>query len=186
MNFNWIDLTLFIAGSLLLAWLSRKPLRRPGSHGFYRFFAWELMLVLGLLNRPQWDADPFSPHQLTSRVLTMTSLVLVLAAVIALRRHGAATRQRTDGALYDWEKTSRLVNSGIYRYIRHPMYASLMALNWGIFMQAPSWLGAAPAVIASFFLLLTMRQDEIECLRYFGDAYADYMRRTARFIPGVY
>jgi protein-S-isoprenylcysteine O-methyltransferase Ste14 len=116
----------------------------------------------------------------------MTSLVLVLAAVFALKKRGAATQQRTDGALYDWEKTSQLVDSGIYRYIRHPMYASLLALNWGLFLPVPSWLGATLALIASFFLLLTARQDESECLHYFGAAYADYMRRSARFIPGVF
>ncbi len=40
------DTQLILAGSLLVAWLSRRPLRHPGSHGFYRFFAWEGILVL--------------------------------------------------------------------------------------------------------------------------------------------
>ena len=40
------DLTLFLAGSAAIVWLSRKPLRKPGSHGFYRFFAWEAILGL--------------------------------------------------------------------------------------------------------------------------------------------
>ncbi len=41
------DLTLLLAGTALVVWLSRKPLRKPGSHGFYRFFAWEAILGLG-------------------------------------------------------------------------------------------------------------------------------------------
>ena len=36
----------FIAGTAVLAYFSRASFRVPKSHGFYRFFAWELILVL--------------------------------------------------------------------------------------------------------------------------------------------
>ena len=34
------NLPLLLTGTAGLLWLSRKPLRNPGSHGFYRFFWW--------------------------------------------------------------------------------------------------------------------------------------------------
>lgn len=180
------DLQLFAAGSAVIAWFSRKPLRHPGSHGFYRFFVWEGILALFVMNRNAWGMDPYSVHQLISWPLLFGSIALVALGIIALIKGGRATGERTGGGFYEWEKTTALVTTGIFAHIRHPMYASLLALTWGAFFQAPSWTGVAIALPATLFLLLTVRADERECLAYFGTAYAEYMRRTRRFIPGVF
>jgi len=176
----------FVAGSALLLWLSRRPLRQPGSHGFYRFFAWECILGLVVINRPVWGEDPYSPHQFASWLLMLASIGLVIAGLVALRRHGGADRRRDDGSLYEWEKTGDLVTSGIYRWIRHPMYASLLALTWGAFLQSPGLVGTVLAIVGSLCLLATARSDERECLTHFGPAYADYMRRSKRFLPYLF
>ncbi|HZV53900.1 MAG TPA: isoprenylcysteine carboxylmethyltransferase family protein [Rhodocyclaceae bacterium] len=186
MNEPNVDLLLFAAGSAIIAWLSRKPLRHPGSHGFYRFFVWEGILVLVLMNRDAWDIDPYSVYQLIAWPLLMGSIALVVLGITGLTRLGRVTGERAGGALYEWEKTTALVTTGIFAYIRHPMYASLLALTWGTFLQAPSWPGAVIALSVSLFLMLTALADERECLAYFGTAYAEYMRRTRRFIPGVF
>lgn len=179
---EWIA---FLLGSAVILWWSRKPLQQPGRHGFYRFFAWEAILGLIVLNHEPWGKDPSSVHQMISWVLMVTSILLVQQGMSTLTSHGKASTQRADPTLYEFEKTTTLVTSGIYGYIRHPMYASLLALAWGAYFQAPSWLGTAVAAIASISLYLTAKADEQECLAYFGEAYADYMRRTRRFIPGL-
>jgi protein-S-isoprenylcysteine O-methyltransferase Ste14 len=186
MNESNVDLLLFAAGSAAIVWLSRKPLRHPGSHGFYRFFVWEGILALFAMTHNSWGMDPYSVHQLISWPLLFGSIALVALGVIALIKRGRANGERSSGALYEWEKTTALVTSGIFAHIRHPMYASLLALTWGAFLQAPSWTSAAIAVPTSLFLLLTAFADERECLAYFGTPYAEYMRRTRRFIPGVF
>jgi protein-S-isoprenylcysteine O-methyltransferase Ste14 len=180
------ELIQFVIGSVVLAWFSRKSLRQPGSHGFYRFFAWEGILALVLINRNAWGMDPYSANQLASWPLLAGSIALVALGVGALVKHGRVSGERVSGALYEWEKTTALVTTGIFAHIRHPMYTSLLALNWGAFLQAPSWLGAAVALPVSLLLLLTALADEQECLAYFGTAYAEYMRRTRRFIPGLF
>jgi protein-S-isoprenylcysteine O-methyltransferase Ste14 len=177
------DLIIFLAGTVVVVWLSRKPLRKPGSHGFYRFFAWEAILGLIVLNRGVWGDDPYSPHQFTSWLLMLLSMFLVVEGTRTLRRDGAANAQRDDGSFYEFEKTTRLVSHGIFGYIRHPMYASLLALAWGAFFQDPSVVGAIIAGFASFALWLTAMTDERECMAYFGQDYAQYMKRTKRFIP---
>ena len=180
------DPAAFAAGSALLGWTSRKPLSRPGSHGFYRFFAWEAILGLVVLNRATWGIDPPSLHRYAGAALLAVSVLLVSAGLLTLRRHGRADAERGDQALFGFEKTTQLVTSGIYRHIRHPMYASLLALAWGAQLQDPTLAGAALAAVASLFLWLTARTDERECLAYFGPVYADYMQRTRRFVPGLF
>jgi protein-S-isoprenylcysteine O-methyltransferase Ste14 len=177
------DLITFLAGSGIVIWLSRKALLKPGSHGFYRFFAWEAILGLIVLNHGVWGEDPYSPHQFTSWMLMLLSMFLVIAGARTLTRHGEANAKRDDGSFYEFEKTTQLVSHGIFGYIRHPMYSSLLALAWGAYFQDPSTIGTIIAGVASISLWLTAVTDERECLAYFGDAYANYMQRTKRFIP---
>jgi protein-S-isoprenylcysteine O-methyltransferase Ste14 len=173
--------------SVPIAWVSRASLRRPGTHGFYRFFAWEAILGLLVLNGRFWFRDPFSRHQAVSwTLLTVCGAPLVLG-VRSLRAHGnQAARREGDATLLAFEKTTALVDTGIYRYIRHPLYSSLLGLAWGAFFKAPSRLGGMLAGGATAALVATAKADEAECLRFFGPAYREYMATTKRFVPFLF
>lgn len=183
---SWTDATALAVGTGVLAWLSRKALVHPGSHGFYRFFGWTSILCLIVLNRHIWGEEPLSPHQMASWLLMTTSITLVIAGITTLKTYGNAGLQRDDGSFYEFEKTTQLVTTGIFKYIRHPMYTSLLALTWGAYCQNPSWPGTVIAAFGSLCFLLTALTDEKECLAYFGQAYADYMRQTRRFVPYLF
>ena len=91
--------------------------------------------------------------------------------------------QREERPLVAFEKTTALVTVGAYRYIRHPLYSSLLFLAWGIFFKDPSWAGGLLAMAASLFLVVTARAEEAEDRRYFGETYQKYMQETKMFIP---
>jgi protein-S-isoprenylcysteine O-methyltransferase Ste14 len=177
---------MFLLGTVGLVYVSWASLREPRSHGFWRFWAWEAILALILLNLDQWFRDPFSWHQLISWVLLWVAGFLVIYGVILLKRAGRQDPGREDPSLLEFEKTARLVTSGLYGYIRHPMYSSLLFLAWGVFFKAPSWLGGGLAVAATGFLVAAGRMEEAEDIRYFGDAYRAYMKRTKMFIPWLF
>jgi protein-S-isoprenylcysteine O-methyltransferase Ste14 len=162
-------------------------LRQTGSHGFYRFFAWEAILALILLNLKFWFRDPLSWYQLIAWTLLFVSFIPLVFGVQALRARGKPTENRAgDPSLLAFEKTTQLVTSGIYHYIRHPLYSSLFLLAWGVFFKLPSWAGLILALIATVFLLLTAKADEAECTKFFGPAYQDYMKKTKMFIPFLF
>ncbi len=173
-----------------LAWISRASLAAPRSHGFYRFFAWECIVALLLLNAVsvvQWFAEPLSPRQLASWLLLVASIVPVILGVRELKIRGRQDAARGgDASLLAFEKTTRLVTSGVYRYIRHPMYSSLLLLAWGIFFKRPSWPAAALTLAALGFLAGTAGAEEREDIRYFGEPYRTYRQRTKMFIPFVW
>lgn len=177
---------IFLTGTAFFGWVSRHALRKPQSHGFYRFFAWECILALILVNFPMWERDPFAPHQLASWTLLLVSAVLAIHAVQLLRRLGRPVASRDDAELLAFERTSELVTTGAFRYIRHPMYAALLFLAWGAFLKDLSLASVALVAGASVALLLTALRDEAECLQYFGAAYADYMKSSKRFIPYLF
>lgn len=181
---QWI---VFAIASLLLVGISWKSLRNPRTHGFYRFFAWEAILALIVFHAPIWFRDPFSWNQIVSWVLLFTSLIPLMLGVHMLRRRGKPAGHREgDASLLAFEKTTRLVTSGIYRYIRHPLYSSLFLLTWGIFFKSPSLPGIILAMIATSFLIATAKADEAECTQFFGHPYQEYMQKTKMFVPYIF
>ena len=169
---------LFTLVSIALIAVSWRSLRARRSHGFFRFFAWEAILGMFLMNVRGWFVHPFAWYQIISWILLFASLVPILSGVYLLRHAGKPT-----DAL---EATTQLVQSGIYHVIRHPLYASLLFLAWGIFFKSPSLLDGCLAVAATAYLYATARADEAECLVKFGEKYAGYMKKTKLFIPFIF
>lgn len=177
----------FLVLSAVLVYISRASLRVPRSHGFYRFFAWEFIVALFLLNVDVWFQAPFSWYQLVSWFLLLVSIIPMVFGIRELITHGKPVAHReTEPQLIAFEKTTSLVTSGIYRYIRHPLYSSLLFLTWGIFFKALSWPGMLLALAATLFLVATARADEIECIHFFGPPYHAYMKRSKRFVPFLF
>jgi protein-S-isoprenylcysteine O-methyltransferase Ste14 len=176
----------FVVLSVGLIYISRGSLRAPRSHGFYRFFAWEFIVALLLLNIDVWFLTPWSWYQLISWFLLIVCIVPLAFGIRALVARGKPVKQREgEPQLLAFEKTSTLVTTGIYHYIRHPLYSSLLLLTWGVFFKAPAVPGVLLALAATLFLVATARADETECIRFFGPIYRDYMKQTKMFVPFV-
>ena len=181
-----LKIVVFVLVSGGLIWVSRSCLSDIRAHGFYRFFAWEAILALILLNLESWFAEPFSFRQLISWSLLIISGYLVTHGTLTLHRTGKPSRERRDPLLYDVEKTTTLVTGGIYRYIRHPMYSSLLFLAWGAYFKNPGLVSICLVTAASGFLVATAKVEESENVRYFGVAYHDYMKKTRMFVPYLF
>lgn len=181
-----IKIIVFIVATSGLVYVSRASLLAPNSHGFYRFFAWEAILILILLNIDVWFQEPFSWHQVISWCLLAVSLFLVLHGVQLLRQIGKPDSRRDDASLVGFERTTTLVTEGAYRYIRHPLYSSLLFLTWGVFFKLPSLTGGLLATLSTLLLVATARVEEAEDIRFFGPAYEEYRSQTKMFVPFVF
>jgi protein-S-isoprenylcysteine O-methyltransferase Ste14 len=181
-----MDLILFGILSIPIIFLSRHNLFNVRSHGFYRFLSWECILWLFAANYKYWFDNPREIHQQISWILLILSAVIVFAGVQKMKQAGKAHKSRQDDGLYTFEKTTELVDTGIFRYIRHPLYASLICLTWGSFFKHITVMLFLVSVLSSVFLYITARYDEKECTAYFGDKYTNYMNRSKMFIPYVF
>jgi protein-S-isoprenylcysteine O-methyltransferase Ste14 len=178
-----VALALFVGLSLPLVAVSWRSLRRPRSHGFPRFFAFEAIVALVILNAGVWFADALAPRQLLSWLLLAASALLAIHGFVVLRTAGRPARRGAADATLAFENTSVLVTRGAYRWIRHPLYASLLLLAWGAALKRVGPASIGLAVAASLCLVATAKADERECLGRFGDAYRAYMARTRMFVP---
>ncbi len=181
--FSTFRILLFIFFTLIFLYISRKALQNPRCHGFYRYFVFEGILFLVLHNHPFWFIDPFVTRQLFSWLLLSASIVFVILGLQMLRKVGGRESREAMPENFAFENTATLVTGGIYRYVRHPMYSSLLLLAWGAFLKHPNPLGLGVVVLTSLFIFIAGRIEESENLAFFGPDYQEYQKTTKMFLP---
>jgi len=172
-----VKLIVFAIGSLGIIFISLKSASKLRSYGFLRFFAFESILALILFNVGYWFCNPFSVLQIISWLLLIASVLTVSDGFYMLRKFG-----KPKGEI---DNTAILVNRGIYKYIRHPLYSSLLLLSWGVFLKDVSPVSLTLALVASGFLVGMARVEEKENIKKFGGDYSLYIKTTKMFIPFI-
>ncbi len=79
-------------------------------------------------------------------------------------------------------RNKEMVESGVYRWIRHPQYLALMIASFGLLLIWPRFLVLFGFVTVVFVYVLLSRSEERRCRRQFA-GYADYMQKTGMFLP---
>jgi protein-S-isoprenylcysteine O-methyltransferase Ste14 len=87
----------------------------------------------------------------------------------------------------DIRESHKLITTGVYALVRHPMYSAFWLWAVAQALLLPNWV-AGFAGIVGFGILFFGRVGEEERLMCdaFGDEYRAYMRRTSRVLPGLY
>lgn len=187
---SYFSLSTFFIASLLLTYFCRRQLKNIQCHGFYRFFVFVGIVWLLLHALPWWHYQLVSLRQIIALLLLGISLGLLVASVWLLRSKGMvnadAAIDRTTPENFHFENTQCLVTHGIYRYIRHPMYSSLLFLALGLLCKRPAVDSAIITLLVVVMLYLTARKEERENAEFFGVAYDMYLARSKMFIPGVW
>jgi protein-S-isoprenylcysteine O-methyltransferase Ste14 len=172
-----IKVIIFILLSFGAITLSREYLFNLRSHGFFRLLAFEGIVALLLLNIDKWFQTPLSLFQIMSWILLILSAGLALHGFYLLYKYG-----ETEGSA---ENTTVLVRAGAYRFIRHPLYASLLFFALGVYLKSPSTIASLLVALCSLFLFLTAKVEEQENITKFGEEYLSYMESTKMFIPYI-
>ena len=80
----------------------------------------------------------------------------------------------------------QLATGGPFRILRHPIYMGLNLLSLGSAIWVPTIVVWVAVVLMAVGSDLRARSEEALLKQAFGSAYAEYSRRTKRFIPGIY
>jgi len=175
---NNMNYYILFAGTILImifSWFLSIKYKRY--HGIARFFAFESVFILVLLNYKVWFVNPFSPFQLVSWILLILSVYVVITGYLLLKRKG-----KPDS---NFENTSLLVKSGIYGYIRHPLYLSVFLLGTGVMIKDPEPAQLILGVINLISIYITALIEEKEMIEKFGGEYRSYMQETKMFFPFI-
>jgi protein-S-isoprenylcysteine O-methyltransferase Ste14 len=126
---------------------------------------------------PAWSGEGRTAGQVLGAVLVGCGGLLSLRGVLDLRENLTPFPKPLPGA--------RLVDTGSYGLVRHPIYGGLIigAAGWALFMASPLALLLAPAL--AVFFDLKSRREELWLSEQFA-GYAAYRSRTRRLLPWVY
>jgi protein-S-isoprenylcysteine O-methyltransferase Ste14 len=139
----------------------------PGTVGVY-----VPLLLAGEARWPEWGAA-----QAVALVPLALGTVVYLRCLWAFGAVGRGTPAPID-------PPRRLVVTGLYRYVRNPMYLGVLLViaGWVVFFQSETLLtyGAVTALVLHLFVVLI---EEPLLRRKFGDAYSEYSRTVNRWLP---
>jgi protein-S-isoprenylcysteine O-methyltransferase Ste14 len=77
-----------------------------------------------------------------------------------------------------------LVDTGIYRFIRHPLYSGVILAAFGVALAHGHMVPVIIAAVIAVFFTYKSRFEE-SLLKQTYPEYAAYMTRTGRFLPGL-
>lgn len=132
-----------------------------------------ILLFIAFLVNGQFSVPPISDNQALLDIIFIASIVLTLVLIAwSIRSLPAADRG------------NRLVTSGAFRYVRHPLYAAFLSVfNFGLAIWLNSYVYLAWALLLHPVWQFLVRDEERMMVATFGDAYREYQKRTGRFFP---
>lgn len=130
----------------------------------------------GLL-RPAWG-DPWRiAGEVAGVGLVLLGAVIAVLGVLGLRENLTAVPRPIEGG--------RLIDTGVYGLVRHPIYTGIItaAIGWGLATASPAALLAA-VLLGVFFDLKSRREEAWLLAAYPG--YAAYRARVRKLVPLIY
>ena len=124
----------------------------------------------------------FADYYLPSWLSWIGVVLFAGAAVLLWKTHQDLGRNWTPTLGLREEHT--LITKGVFKYIRHPMYAA--HLLWAVAQPLilTNWIAGFSFLIAQIpQYLLRIGEEEGMMLDQFGEVYQEYMHRTGRFLP---
>lgn len=180
---------------LLHSWLASLPVKSwvqrrlgPGVYAWYRLF-FNLIGVLTFLpllalvrllpDQPLYQI-PF-PWSILAVLVQLSGAAVVVAGVLQTGLLAFLGLDMLTGR--DPAGPPRLVTGGLYRLIRHPLYAGGLLFLWASPVMTTNLL--AFDLGGSLYLIIGALFEERKLLGEFGAEYAEYRRRTPMLVPGL-
>jgi protein-S-isoprenylcysteine O-methyltransferase Ste14 len=156
----------------------RLPSLGPRGEGWV---ALQFALIGAIVLACWWTAGTMAPHQSVlgpvGSVLLIGGVIIGLIGTLGLSSSFTVMpRPRDEGGL---------VTTGLYRFVRHPIYSGLMLAMVGASLGSGSWLALGLTAVLAVVLDLKTRREEVFLGGRFPD-YAAYAARTSKFIPRLY
>jgi len=153
---------------------------------------WDLLLVAVILTAmiatiPVASFDAGRAHWSTVPLWLVAIGYAALLGGIAVTAWAQAVNPFFEpGVRIQSERHQRVIDTGPYRFVRHPGYSAAVAMFLGISLALASWWGLVPATIASVLLAIrTAWEDRLLHDKLPG--YSDYAGRVrARLVPGIW
>jgi protein-S-isoprenylcysteine O-methyltransferase Ste14 len=112
-------------------------------------------------------------------ITSALGLVIRIKSILTLKQHFTYTVARTEN--------HTLIETGLYKFIRHPGYLGQLIFFCGISLSLSNWISVVCMTVAttlgySYRIIV----EEKFLLKQFGEEYKEYQKRTWRLLPGIF
>jgi protein-S-isoprenylcysteine O-methyltransferase Ste14 len=145
---------------------------------------WSLAFLLAPGFAYHWPSLPTSPYSSAAQV--GGAVLGTLGGVLYFRAARAMGRQMTP--VIQIQRDHRLLQSGPYRYIRHPIYTAILAVAVGqtLFYLSPLVGVLTLLLVGLAFYRTGVEEELLSSPEGFGSEYVAYRGRTGRFLPPLH
>ncbi|MFX0054130.1 MAG: methyltransferase [Candidatus Hermodarchaeota archaeon] len=137
--------------------------------------------ILYILGLPWMDWFQILQYPILLRVAGAI-LVLIMIPLLAWI-HRELDRQYS--AVLEIKSDHRLITTGPYERVRHPMYTVLILFFFGMSLVSANLIVIVFAVLLMLAFPFWIRVEEEKMIETFGEEYIEYMKRTGRFFPRI-
>lgn len=179
---HWINCVwLALAAVWLVMWFGMKRAKRIETPGEMLQHALPAMLGFWLLfeNGWKWLNEKFPP---ASTTVWLTGLLLTVVG-IGISIWARLTLGANWSGVVTLKKDHELIRSGLYRWIRHPIYTGILLAVIGTALargHLRGWLGFA--VLGGNFFFKARREEQF-LRQEFGAGFDEHVRQTGMFLP---
>ena len=131
-----------------------------GSTKIGRIYHWDTFFVIGM-------------------ILTLVGLIVRINSILTLKQQFTYTFTKIEN--------HELIESGLYKVIRHPGYLGQLIIFLGISTSLSNWLSVLLMIITVLFgYIYRINIEERFMINQLGQKYIDYQKRTKKLIPMIY
>ncbi len=148
-------------------------------------------LVMGLMGRSRQDAEKHFNGHLWPTIFGVDSPSIEYAQFFTTVLGQGLILIGTLLAFFGWRQLhnavckNEMVETGLYRQIRHPQYTGFFLFLLGSIINWPTIATILTLPILWWVYLRLAKTEEQDAIETFGDQYRNYMTRTGRFLPGI-
>lgn len=144
-----------------------------------------ILLIAGWLPVPELSGKSF-PYKAGVYLAELLGLAFFLGGTALVVLGFLVLKKAFQPGGYPPREGDRLLATGIYAHIRHPLYGGVMAMMLGLALCAQSWWLLALFCVYLVLVLLLIPREESDLEKAHPDVYPSYRERTKRFIPKVF
>jgi protein-S-isoprenylcysteine O-methyltransferase Ste14 len=118
--------------------------------------------------------------------LTWVGVAIMISGIV-FRQYAISTLGKFFTSTIQIKKDHELIQTGPYRYIRHPSYLGILIMTLGLGIALANWISLILCIVLpTIGLMQRIKFEEKELEQHFGKQYQDYMKNTWRVIPYIY
>lgn len=129
---------------------------------------------------PQWERHLLPADYLVRPWAQWTGLALLHFSII-LVLVAQAQMARSWRVGFDENAKTELVQGGLFRYSRNPVFVGMLLTMLGLFLVLPNALTLLAAAMTWVVLQIQVRMEEAYLLKAHGEVYVDYMKKVGRW-----